>query len=337
MKFTFLLFLLFVSAFLQAQSRPDYARIDEYVRNLEAPAMDSLARMLVKPFTSDADKVRAVYSWIAQHISYNTHILKGSVRVGNRYATEVFDTAFNWKSAVEMTALKAFTRRNAVCDGYAKLFKTLCDYGGIQSEIVTGYARGYTDSEIRFRSNHTWNAVMIDGNWQLLDVTWGSGYVTYGNRFVQKLEDHYFLTKPELFYEDHVPEDLRWSLLAQWPALPEMKHMPFRYKSYVKYSINSFYPAAGTIEVGKGDTLHFQINVTNLARDKAIAPDPFVDSLDLASSEQISYIHPAEEKHGKLMYAVVIADPSISWIALMYNNDAVLRYRLTPRSDVPLR
>jgi hypothetical protein len=331
MKYLLFIFLVLSGSAVKAQSYAGYGRVDSYVRNLDAPTMDSLARLLVQPFATDEQKARAIYSWIAFHISYNTFILRGSERMGNRYATEVYDTSLQWKSAVEMTALKAFTRRIAVCDGYAKLFKTLCDYAGVKAEIVTGYARGYADSERHFRSNHSWNAVKIDSTWHLVDVTWGSGYVTFGNKYIPNLDDHYFLTKPGIFYEDHIPEDLRWSLIGQWPVFPEMKKTPFRYKSYVKYTISNFFPATGVLDVSRGDTLHFQLQVKDFQKDRKISPDPFIDSADLASSPDITYLRPTEEKNGRVHYTVVVDDPSLAWVTLLYNDDAVLRYRIRPR------
>ena len=140
-----------------------------------------------------------------------------------KFLPEPEDTSSVWKSAHEMTAEKVLRRRIAVCDGYAKLFKTLCEYSGIQSEVITGYAKNNTERSLRFRTNHTWNAVRIDSVWHLLDVTWASGYVNYGEQFVQRTDESYFLPSPKVFFNDHYPEDLRWSLLENPPSLNEFR------------------------------------------------------------------------------------------------------------------
>ena len=56
----------------------------------------------------------------------------------------------------------------AVCDGYAKAFKLLCDRAGIPCVIVAGNAQqGGRDEP------HAWNYVqMEDGAWYAVDVTW---------------------------------------------------------------------------------------------------------------------------------------------------------------------
>ena len=65
-----------------------------------------------------------------------------------------------------MVAQKVLRRGKAVCDGYARLFKVLCQYTGLEAVVLNGYVR--TDvgrSSERFKTNHTWNAVRIDSVW----------------------------------------------------------------------------------------------------------------------------------------------------------------------------
>lgn len=52
---------------------------------------------------------------------------------------------------------------SVVCEGYAKAFKILCNYYGVECILVVGVADG----------GHMWNYVrMEDNNWYLTDVTW---------------------------------------------------------------------------------------------------------------------------------------------------------------------
>ena len=57
--------------------------------------------------------------------------------------------------------------KKVVCEGYAKLFKVLCDKSGIQCILVIGKGLGDTDWE-----NHMWNYVKMDDMWYLVDCTW---------------------------------------------------------------------------------------------------------------------------------------------------------------------
>jgi transglutaminase/protease-like cytokinesis protein 3 len=129
----------------------------------------------------------------------------------------------------ERVAEGVLRKRVAFCDGYARLFKTLCDYAGITSELITGYAKtsNRKRTDYSFRSNHRWNAVMIDSTWKLLDATWASGYISSGsNDFVRRFDDKYFLSPPEEFIKDHYPEDTRWTLLPSPPSFKDYLNAP---------------------------------------------------------------------------------------------------------------
>jgi hypothetical protein len=338
MKLLFSIFFLIVVASVSAQSLTGFSGIDWRVAAIDAPTPDSLSRLLTMPYSKEIEKVRAIFSWVAQHISYNTLVL-GSQRRNNstKYTPEPEDTAMEWKTATEMTAIKVLKKRTAVCDGYAKLFKTLCDYAGLRSEIISGYARAYGQTDRRFRSNHSWNAVMIDSVWRLLDVTWASGYFTYSDQYVQRIDDTYFLTPPEQFIRDHYPEDLNWTLIDNPPSIPEFRKMPFHCKSFVKYSIGSFYPSNGILEAFMGDTIHIEITVGNKARDKHISPDPFFDSSIIGRVVNAVYLTASDSTAHSLKYSFHVDSPFVQWINVMYNNDVIMRYRLQLKSALAVR
>src|SRR6185436_9156125 len=99
----------------------------------------------------------------------------------------------------ERVAIEVMKKRTALCDGYARLFKTLCDHAGIPAAIIQGYAKG-GGRNLRFGVNHYWNAVFFDNEWHLLDATWASGYMNWrGDEFTKDYEPAYFLAAPENF------------------------------------------------------------------------------------------------------------------------------------------
>src|SRR4051812_46168033 len=226
MRWMAIIFITLLSDSLFAQRHISFSTIDWNAMRVDEPTPDSLALKLTSQYGTDLEKVRSIFSWITQHIAYNTGIYNRS-KSSVRYVDAPLDTVTVWKSGLEMTAQKVLDRRIAVCEGYAKLFKTLCDYSGIRSELVYGYAKCFMERSDKFRTNHTWNAVLIDSSWQLLDVTWASGYITFGNEFVQRTDESYFLTAPKQFILDHYPEDLRWTLLDHPPPLREFQFSPF--------------------------------------------------------------------------------------------------------------
>jgi len=307
--------------------RADFSLIDWKTRNIDAPSLDSVAIKLTQGYSTELEKVRSIFRWITEHIEY-----KVPPRVSARYhyIKRWEDTTMEWRAGEEMTAWATFQKRTAFCEGYAKLFKTLCTYAGIKAQVVTGYAR--TNSGGKFISNHSWNAVYIDSNWYLLDVTWASGYISdRTDEFVQAYDDFYFLTSPHQLIRTHYPEDIRWALLNDVPEVKEFQKMPFRHSNFVKYSIASYFPLNGIIEAFVGDTLHFEIVTSNKERDGRIGSNPFFDSTVL-SHPAAAFVQPSSVMNKKTVYEFVVNSTSTQWLHLLYNKDIVLQYRLAVRN-----
>jgi hypothetical protein len=176
------------------------AWIDEHARGAPATAtrtVSSLAAYLTGPVTSETLKARALFTWLAYNIRYNA----AGFRAGN----------FGDQSAEAV-----LTQRLSVCAGYANLFQALAEACRLESRVVSGYGKGVgfgVGRQTFTQPNHAWNAVRIEGQWRLLDSTWGAGYLSPAGEFVRAFNPHYFLTPPELFVYDHLPEDPQWQLL----------------------------------------------------------------------------------------------------------------------------
>jgi hypothetical protein len=327
MKLWLFFFLLFLSLSSVAQpNRANWSSIDAAVQGIWATTPDSLAYRLSAPYFAEGDKVRAIYSWITQNVSYNAGFYNASKR--SKPAADPTDTMTIWKSGDEMTAIRVMHRKMTVCEGYAKLFKVLCDYAGIESRVIYGYVRTNVGSR-RFRTNHTWNAVRIDSSWHLLDATWAAGYFNYRDEFIQERNDDYFLTPPKTFIADHYPEDLRWALLPDIPVYRELHKEPFLFKSFDKYRLQSISAQAGVIEIWANDTVQLVWQTKDAMRDKTIAPSALLDSTMLVETPQAIFAEPLVDGN-RLVYSFVPA-PQVYWVYLMYNGDVLMRYRLNQK------
>lgn len=308
----------------KAQQKISYSSIDWKAESFDAPTPDSLAKLINANFITTPEKVRAIYAWITAHIAYNTAAFKPWVKY--TYSPDPLDTAVVWPSGDEMVARKVMRRRTAFCDGYARLFKTLCDYCNVEAAVVLGYGRGGR-GDGKFRTNHTWNAVKIDSAWHLLDATWASGYVTFADDFVALRNDFYYLTPPGEFIADHFPDDLRWALLPS-PATPsEFRWSPFRSKNFSRYDVASYLPGNGIIEAAVGDTLRFSMQLKDAEKAKQTSPDAFTDTAGYALWPKSGFAKPATEKGATVSYTYVV-EPDVEWIHLLYKDDAVLHYRV---------
>ena len=203
------------STLLQTESTAyDYTAIDFHALRTPSELRQDLPRLaayLVKPARNEREKARAIFRWITANITYD--------------AKTYFRGDFTPHNTRDVLASGV-----AVCDGYANLFKQLADLSGLEAVMVSGITKGYA-YHTRGRAglvDHAWNAVKIDGQWQLLDSTWGAGHLD-GNkkRFVRDFKEHYFLTPPEQFVFDHFPDDPRWQLLERPNSRQDFENMPY--------------------------------------------------------------------------------------------------------------
>jgi hypothetical protein len=303
----------------------------------EDPAV--LAKLLTTPCRNELEKVTAIFKWITENISYRVNTgnkmhSSGATSFKNtEVVTETMDDG-PLPSLNERVAQTVLQSREAVCDGYARLFTTLCDHAGICSEIIVGYAKSGTKKPTqRFGVNHYWNAVMIDGKWNLLDATWASGYMSWQrDEFIREYDKKYFLASPEDFIQDHYPDDARWTLLPDSKVPPEFFRSPFKQKSFIKYHITSFYPSNGIIETYVGDTIRLSLETDSKELGRNVCPDLLIDSAIFSHSPSWIFLKP--ELPGQSLfqnrynYIYTVASPDVEWIYLLYNDDLVLRYKI---------
>lgn len=184
----------------------DFQEIDQYVTGTPESAetsIQTLVNYLVMPCTTGIEKTRAIYDWIAQNIDYDVYTY--------------FSGLYKTPNCPDQSAEAVFSRRNGICEGYANLFLKMAGYAGLQTVKVLGWGRtDYTNEG--YTKDHAWNAVKINGEWQLLDATWGAGYSDENNQFVRSFSDFWFLTPPNQFIYTHYPNDSSWQLLT--PIVP---------------------------------------------------------------------------------------------------------------------
>ena len=207
---SFLYLFLFLSLTVNAQK----SYVIKYKGNPKAKVFDyksgnlkidkeirSLAQKITFGKYTEASKVESIFLWITRSIAYD-HELRFNKNLQNDfYISE------------DMVVTKVIERQKALCGGFAFIFERLCNQVGIEAKTI----HGYTKLNASFnKPNHTWNAVKINGQWQLLDITWS---ISNGK---SKLPDRsWYLTKPEIFINSHYPQDRKWALLKNLPSLRE--------------------------------------------------------------------------------------------------------------------
>jgi len=287
--------------------------------------VESLAQKLTQWDKTDREKVTSIFTWITDNIGY---YIKPAWNV-KKYKAPVIveeDTTTFLKPLNLRVSENVLRRKVAVCDGYARLFKTLCDYAGIPSEIISGYARtGRERSDSKFISNHSWNAVYLDSSWYLLDATWAAGYLSYSGEFVRHYDDSYFLSSARRFIVDHYPEDLKWTLLNEPLAFREYKFSPFRYGAYYKNRIEQVFPSKGIIEATVGDTIMIALTSPINEKKLIISDKNLPDSTEVSQPEDRSKI---TVNGNTQYYKYIVHSDTVQWLHIIMNEEPILRYRL---------
>jgi len=234
-------------------------------------SVNELADKIQADFTIQEDKAKAAYVWMANHISYDVRGINKQTKVAFTYSSED-DLRAQKRAFRKDLARKTLRRKKAVCEGYATLYKELCTQFDIECEIITGSSKTFI-SEIgntKLPSNHSWNAIKIDGIWRLVDVTWGAGSVDYSQmRFNKLYTSAFFNCKAEKFLISHFPDDKKWQLLPNTLSLSDFGKQYQVYQAYWDFGIELIAPKSGILEYKKGDSIQFSIK--NLSAESHIA------------------------------------------------------------------
>ena len=155
----------------------DYFTTEEQVTNAINYVEEESNKIISNISGNNYDKIKQIHDWIVDNIEYDQTY--SNIHNNNIYG--------------------ALKDRKVVCEGYAKLMKSLLDKINIPNVLVSGIG---TDNNGN-TENHMWNYVMLNGNWYAVDCTWddpiiiGNGRVSNSNRY------KYFLKGSNDFMKDH--------------------------------------------------------------------------------------------------------------------------------------
>ena len=211
------------------------------------------AKNVVNGLVNDREKLKAIYDWVTENIYYNYDMLNGT-------------------APMLTLAYETYCNKNSVCAGYANLTAEMCIAVGIPCRVVTGFAAGVdtkntvdkvwelyrkylNDNDLKaFRDNvrqyenHAWNEAFVDGEWIILDTTWGSNNEIYpSSRGMIKAPhtDAYFDPDFEWFSESH----LFWNDYSDAPVI-ELNKSSYWHRS-ISDGIPELTPSAAASAVGQ--------------------------------------------------------------------------------------
>ena len=147
--------------------------VDSDAERIYQKAKQTIGNVLSNEMSNE-QKVRAIYEWVMWQTSYDYEAVTVSnvayaVKQPAYYLEGVFDYGF------------------AVCDGIAKAVSLLCNMVDIPCVRVVGV----TDNGLV--SRHAWNKVLLDGNWYIIDATWGDSLITIEGQTYEGALHAYYL------------------------------------------------------------------------------------------------------------------------------------------------
>lgn len=196
MRILFLLSLFLLASGGKAQTTGNDDHVDQTALQIPDQMTTStrgIADYINQHFNSPDDRARAVFVWVTRNIQYD---------VANMFAINFYENT----DEIINDVLK---NRKGICMHFAQLYNDIANQSGIKSYVIDGYTRqnGFVDY-----IPHAWCASLIGSDWYLFDPTWGSGYVQ-NEKFVKKLNNYYYKTKPEQLISSHMPFDPLWQFL----------------------------------------------------------------------------------------------------------------------------
>ncbi|KAE8150102.1 hypothetical protein BDV25DRAFT_140157 [Aspergillus avenaceus] len=151
----------------------------------------SLAQGYVcRPYKSDVQRLRAIFTWVSEKIAWDE---------------PVEEVGIDMKRVLQ-------TKRGSPQE-VAFLVREMCAAVGLHADVIKGFLK--TPGEIfeldsLSRTNHWWNAVLVDGEWRFMDCSLASPTNPRRNQFVTNntsaAESWYFLARPLEFCYTHVPQ-----------------------------------------------------------------------------------------------------------------------------------
>ncbi|VDD81628.1 unnamed protein product [Mesocestoides corti] len=207
-----------------------FQKVDEHAMAVSYQEQNSFNQLIwqliyARNITSDIERVRAIFLWLCTKDLHQMNF--NNVSPGS--PEEILMGIRTGKST------------------YAQIFQTLCRYANLHCKLLLGYAKGADYSPgMRFSGastgQHSWNAVLVDGTWRLVDCHWAARRLIVKRASVENvryiLDTFYFLANPSQLIYTHFPHDKDWQLLHHPITLEEFETLPLVKSAFFKYNLS---------------------------------------------------------------------------------------------------
>lgn len=332
----------------QAPSDRNFTKVDSLARTIRYENdIYKLTKELTNPYTEQLLKARAIFIWITENIRYDYKFFNKDKEIQPPECKPGVNCEQLFRDWENNYLKKVLKKKKAICDGYARLFKKMCDITGIRNEIIVGYTKikpyqvGITGPV-----NHAWNAIWLDSTYFLLDATWASGSCEEDEEtgkllsFQKGYNDYYWFTSFHDLSRNHYPKEGKWVFEPNYTK-EKFATNPY-YASDIIRHLNLISPLSGVIEAKKGDTIHFkfdykedihllQVN-SNVFHNPTVwkwekvsrRKVPKADTLALKKQQYVSF----KRNGDRYEFDYVVPDNSLYYLDLLFDYRRVMRFKV---------
>ncbi len=225
---------------------------DDKVMTMPEAAKASIATVgayMQEQFPDKKLRVKAIHDFVAMRLLYDNNALELIMKR-------------DFRNVPSQEAESVFAAKTGVCEGYAKLMTAIGRAANVEIKYITGYIRDASrrvalgsDASIKAALegySHAWNAVLLDGEWFLIDTTWDDP--TGSDKPVRST---YLFTPPKLFAYDHLPEDPAWQLAMKPISEGDFARLPMMSPEIGRYGLTLVSPNRSQVSVSAAVEITF--------------------------------------------------------------------------------
>ncbi|KAJ5051025.1 uncharacterized protein L3040_002890 [Drepanopeziza brunnea f. sp. 'multigermtubi'] len=197
-----------------------------------------------RPYRSDVQRLRAIFTWVSEKITWE----------------EDFEC--------EPDSRRVIQTKRGCGEEVAILVMEMCAAVGIHAEVIRGYLK--TPGEVPEltlmpRPNHWWNAVIVDGEWRIMDCALAAPShprrALYSSAGGQVAESWWFLARPWEICWTHVPEQHHQQHLCPPMAHEILLALPCACPSFFKNAIEMAEYDTSLVRVEDLEQVHVKFTV----------------------------------------------------------------------------
>lgn len=306
------------------QQVDDFARTVKYRGNLQ-----ELTSTLTNPYTDTFYKLRAIFIWIADNIEYDYKQYNSGSDEWKHFEcygskASCAQARIDWENKLVEHVLD---KRKAVCSGYAKLFKKMCEQAGIQNEMVDGYVKqNKFQVGLVLNVSHSWNVVKVGGINYYFDVTWAAGSCRYNDEtgkitdFVKQYHDFYWQTPKQKFIRNHFPKDEKW-IAETGRTKEQFFNAPYFYPNELIRNMETNIPDSGVVKTRVGDTLHFSFTFKKPIKNIQVNTNNY-------KNVEILLTNKAAWENNIYQFDYVVKENSLYYIEILFDAKEGIRYKV---------